>query len=125
MKVAKFLKNHPAVERVYYPGLDDHPGHDVAQRQMDYFGSVLAFELHSGMKGGVNLLNRLRLLVLAVSLGGCESLIQHPASMTHACVPREERLAAGITDGMVRLSVGIEEIEDIIADLKQALDSLL
>jgi methionine-gamma-lyase len=125
MKVAEFLQGHPAVERVYYPGLEDHPGHDIAQRQMDYFGSVMAFELHSGLKGGMQLLNNLRVLVLAVSLGGCESLIQHPASMTHACVPRTERLEAGITDGMVRLSVGIEDCEDIINDLKHGLDSLL
>jgi methionine-gamma-lyase len=124
MKVAEFLQSHPAVERVYYPGLKDHPGHDVAQKQMNFFGSVIAFELHSGFQGGIQLLNSLRVLVLAVSLGGCESLIQHPASMTHACIPRDERIEAGITDGMVRLSVGIENIEDIINDLKQGLDSL-
>jgi methionine-gamma-lyase len=114
VKVAEFLQSHPAIDRVYYPGLEDHPGHDIAQRQMDYYGSVIAFELRSGLRGGMTLLNNLHLLVLAVSLDGCESLIQHPASMTHACVPREERLAAGITDGMVRLSVGIEDVDDII-----------
>jgi methionine-gamma-lyase len=125
MKVAEFLQSHPAVERVYYPGLEDHPGHEIAQKQMDYYGSVIAFELQSGLRGGMTLLNNLHLLVLAVSLGGCESLIQHPASMTHACVPREERLEAGITDGMVRLSVGIEDVDDIINDLKQGLDGLM
>jgi methionine-gamma-lyase len=124
-KVAEFLEAHPAVEAVYYPGLEGHPGHEIAKRQMDCFGAVIAFELKTGMSGGVRLLNDLRLLVLAVSLGGCESLIQHPASMTHACVPREERIQAGITDGMVRLSVGIEDIEDIISDLKRGLDALL
>jgi methionine-gamma-lyase len=92
---------------------------------MESFGSVIAFELRAGLAGGIKLLNNLRLLVLAVSLGGCESLIQDSASMTHACVPRQERLEAGITDGMVRLSVGIEEVDDIINDLKQGLDSVM
>lgn len=125
MKVAEFLSSHPAVERVAYPGLKEHPGHDIAQKQMKYFGSMITFELKSGTAGGKKLLNNLHIMTLAVSLGGCESLIQHPASMTHACVSREAREEAGITDGMVRLSVGIEDADDLIGDLKQALDMLL
>jgi methionine-gamma-lyase len=124
MKMAAFLEAHPAVEKVYYPGLTTHPGHDIAAKQMNYYGSMISFELKSGMEGGKALLNNCRIMVLAVSLGGCESLIQHPASMTHACVSREQRLAAGITDGMVRLSVGIEGIDDLIGDMTQALESL-
>jgi methionine-gamma-lyase len=125
MLVAEFLESHPAVEKVYYPGLASHPGHGLAGRQMKYFGSVMSFELASGLAGGKFLLNNLNILTLAVSLGGCESLIQHPASMTHACVSREDRIAAGITDGLVRLSVGIECVDDIIQDLKQTLDRLV
>ncbi|OHT00567.1 Chain A, Methionine Gamma-Lyase [Tritrichomonas foetus] len=125
MIMAEFLENHPAVEKVYYPGLESHHNHDVAARQMDTFGSMITFELKGGLEAGKRLLNTLKLMVLAVSLGGCETLIQHPASMTHACVPREEREAAGLTDGMIRLSVGIEGIDDLISDIKQALDGLL
>jgi methionine-gamma-lyase len=125
MKVAKFLQSHVAVDHVYYPGLKDHPGHDIAKRQMKTFGSMVTFELKGGLESGKAFLNNLKLMTLAVSLGGCESLIQHPASMTHACVSSEQRLAAGITDGMVRLSVGIEGVQDIIDDLKQALNVLL
>lgn len=125
MRVAEFLASHPAVDTVAFPGLKNHPGHDIAAKQMKYFGSMMSFELKSGIAGGKKLLNNLHLLTLAVSLGSCESLIQHPASMTHACVSREGREKAGITDGMVRLSVGIEDADDIINDLKQALDMLL
>jgi methionine-gamma-lyase len=125
IKVAEFLQGHPAVQNVYFPGLPDHPGHALAKTQMQYFGSVLSFELFSGLDGGRKMLNNLKICVLAVSLGGCETLIQHPASMTHACVPSEDRVAAGITDGLVRMSVGLEDVDDIIADLKQALDRLV
>ena len=125
MKVAHFLKEHPAVEKVLFPGLEDHPGHDIAKKQMKYFGSMMTFELKGGLEAGKKLLDNLHMITLAVSLGGCESLIQHPASMTHACVPKEEREEAGITDGMIRLSVGIEDADDLIADLKQSLDKLL
>jgi len=121
-KIAHFLKDHPKVSHVYYPGLKDHPTHDIACKQMDGFGAMITFELKGGHDAGVALLDHVKLMTLAVSLGGCESLIQHPASMTHACVPKEEREAAGITDGMIRLSVGIEGVDDLIADLKQALD---
>ena len=125
MVMAEFLESHPAVSKVYYPGLENHEGHDIAKKQMCTFGSMITFELKGGYEAGKKLLNSLHLIVLAVSLGGCESLIQHPASMTHACVPKEERLAAGITDGMIRLSVGIEGCDDLIGDMKQALDRLL
>jgi methionine-gamma-lyase len=124
-RIADFLTNHPAIAKVYYPGLSEHPGHDIAKKQMKYYGSVIAFELISGLTGGKKMLNNLNLCVLAVSLGGCETLIQHPASMTHSCVPHEDRLTAGITDGLVRMSVGVENVEDIIADLEQALDRLV
>jgi methionine-gamma-lyase len=124
-KIAEFLANHPAVARVFYPGLSEHPGHDIAKKQMKYYGSVIAFELISGLAGGKKMLNNLNLCVLAVSLGGCETLIQHPASMTHSCLPHEDRLAAGITDGLVRMSVGVESVEDIIAYLEQALNRLV
>lgn len=123
-KIAEFLAQHPKVEWVSYPGLPHHPGHDIARRQMDGFGAMLCFGLKGGLEGGRALLNRLRLITLAVSLGGVESLIQHPASMTHAGVPREERLAAGIRDEMVRLSVGCEDAQDLIADLDQGLQGV-
>jgi methionine-gamma-lyase len=124
-KVAHFLREHPAVKSVLWPGFEDHPGHDIAKKQMNYFGSMMSFELKGGLEAGKKLLDNLNMITLAVSLGGCESLIQHPASMTHACVPKEEREAANITDGMIRLSVGIEDAKDLIADLKQSLDKLL
>jgi len=125
LKVAQFLHDHKAVSHVYYPGLPDHPGYEIAKKQMKFFGSMITFELKSGLEGGKKLLDGLKLITLAVSLGGCESLIQHPASMTHACVPKEEREASGITDGMIRLSVGIENVDELIADLKAGLDKLI
>ena len=125
MKIAEMLEDHPAVESVYYPGLKSHPGHEIAKKQMDYFGSMISFNLKGGVEAGKKLLNNLKLFTLAVSLGGCESLIEHPASMTHACVPKEEREASGITDGMVRMSVGVEGIDDLMNDLKQGLDALV
>ncbi|OHT08069.1 Chain A, Methionine Gamma-Lyase [Tritrichomonas foetus] len=124
-KIAEFLTTHPAVESVTFPGLPSHPQHELAKKQMAAFGSMISFELKSGVEGGRKFLNSLKFIVLAVSLGGCISLISHPASTTHSPVPRDERLAAGITDGLVRFSVGIEDPADIIADLKQALDQLL
>jgi methionine-gamma-lyase len=112
------------VEWVRYPGRPHHPGHDIAKKQMDGFGAMLCFGVKGGLAGGRALMDHLRLITLAVSLGGVESLIQHPASMTHAGMPREERLAAGIGDELVRLSVGCEEVEDLMADLDQALQAL-
>ncbi|KGG80955.1 methionine gamma-lyase [Caloranaerobacter azorensis H53214] len=120
-KVAEYLVNHPAVSEVHYPGLKSHPQHELAKRQSKDFGAMIAFELKGGIEAGKTLMNNVKMISLAVSLGCVDSLIQHPASMTHSPVPREERLKAGITDGLVRLSVGIENVEDIIADLEQAL----
>jgi methionine-gamma-lyase len=124
IKVAQFLEAHPKVKRVYYPGLKSHPQHDLAKRQMSGFGGMMSFELKGGLKKGVKLMNSVKLCTLAVSLGAVETLIEHPASMTHAIVPRQERLKTGITDGLVRLSVGIEDAGDIINDLEQALDKV-
>ena len=123
-KIADFLEQHPRVEWVRYPGLSHHPGHDVARKQMDGFGAMLCFGVKGGLAGGRMLMNHLRFFTLAVSLGGVESLVQHPASMTHAGLSREERLAEGISDEMVRLSVGCEDVEDLIADLDQALQGI-
>ncbi|OTA42038.1 MAG: hypothetical protein A6D92_01990 [Symbiobacterium thermophilum] len=121
LKVARYLEQHPLVMRVYYPGLESSPYHELARRQMDGFGGLLSFELMGGMEAGRTLLNHVRLCTVAVSLGDTDTLIQHPASMTHAVVPPEARAAAGISDGLVRLSVGLEDADDIIADLDQAL----
>jgi len=123
-RVAPFLAAHPAVASVAYPGLPGHPQADLVARQMEGPGSLISFELKGGVEAGRTLLKRVKLATLAVSLGGVETLIQHPASMTHAAVPREERLKAGITDGLVRLSVGCEAAEDLIHDLDQALQGL-
>jgi cystathionine gamma-lyase/cystathionine beta-lyase/cystathionine gamma-lyase/homocysteine desulfhydrase len=118
--VAAYLDRHPKVERVYYPGLTSHPQHERAKKQMTGFGAMLSFEL--GSRGAAErMLKRVRLCSLGESLGGVETLISHPASMTHASVPPEERQKIGITEGLVRISVGIEDVEDLIADLEQAL----
>ena len=123
-KVVEFLNKHPKIERVYYPGLETHPGYEIAKKQMKDFGAMISFELKGGFEAGKTLLNNLKLCSLAVSLGDTETLIQHPASMTHSPYTKEEREAAGITDGLVRLSVGLENIEDIIADLEQGLEKI-
>lgn len=120
-KVAEFLEAHDAVDRVYYPGLSSHPQFEVGQRQMTGSSGMIAFELKSGLEAGKKVMNSVKLCQLAVSLGGVETLIQHPASMTHASMGREQRLNAHITDGLVRISVGIENVVEIIADLKHAL----
>ncbi|MFY9165222.1 MAG: aminotransferase class I/II-fold pyridoxal phosphate-dependent enzyme, partial [Limnochordia bacterium] len=122
--VAEFLEQHPAVERVYYPGLPSHPQYELAQRQMRLPGGMIAFELKGGMEAGVTLMDNVQLCTLAVSLGDTETLIQHPATMTHATYTREDRLACGITDGLVRLSVGLEDPQDIMDDLRAVLDRL-
>jgi len=121
LALAQFLEPHPKVRHVHYPGLASHPQHALAARQMRGFGGMLAFELGS-LEAARRLLNGVRLLALAESLGGVESLISHPATMTHASVPAERRAALGITDGLVRISAGIEDIEDLKEDLAQALD---
>lgn len=124
MRIAEYLEKHPKVEWVKYPGLKSHPQYDLAQKQMKGPGAMLAFELKGGLNAGKRMMNSVKLILLAVSLGGVESLIQHPASMTHSKISHEKKLQAGITDGLVRLSVGIEDVEDIIADLDQALDQV-
>ena len=121
MKVAEFLESRPEVEWVRYPGLTSHPQHELARKQMSGFSGMLSFEVKGGIEAGRRLMDNVKLCSLAVSLGATDTLIQHPASMTHACVPLAVRKRIGISDGLVRLSVGIEDSEDIIEDLKQAL----
>lgn len=124
MQVARFLDKHPRVDRVFYPGLESHPGHAVAIGQMQGgFGGMLSFEVRGGYAAAKAVVDRTELFQLAVSLGAVESLIEHPPSMSHAAYDREDRLKHGINDTLIRLSVGIENIEDLIADLEQALDS--
>lgn len=124
-KVAEFLEGHPAVEGVAYPGLNSFPQKELAERQMKLPGAMIAFEVKGGLESGRKLMNTLKLCTLAVSLGDTETLIQHPASMTHSPYTPDERAIAGISEGLVRLSVGLEDPEDIINDLKQALDKLI
>lgn len=124
-EVARFLRDHPKVGKVYWPGFDDHPNHDVACRQMRDFGGMISFSIKDDDKDkAIKLMENVKLFSLAESLGGVESLINHPASMTHASVPREDRLKSGIADSLIRLSVGIEDIEDLLADLQQALNMI-
>ncbi len=120
-QIAEYLENHPKVEWVKYPGLKSHPQYDLAKRQMDGPGTMISFELKGGLDAGKKLMDNMNLILLAVSLGGVESLIQHPASMTHSKLSNEKKLEAGITNGLVRFAVGIENVEDIITDLKQGL----
>ncbi|MBS5824946.1 MAG: methionine gamma-lyase [Clostridium argentinense] len=125
MKVAEFLENHKAVEKVYYPGLESFPQYELAQKQMLLPGAIIAFEIKGGVEEGKKMINNTKLCSLAVSLGDAETLIQHPASMTHSPYSPEERLEAGIKDNMVRLAVGLEDVEDIILDLDKALKTIL
>jgi cystathionine gamma-lyase len=123
VKIADFLKNHPKIDKVYYPGFKDHPNHKIAKKQMRMFGAMLSFDIKGGsVEDATKILSGTHLFSLAESLGGVESLIGHPASMTHASIPREERLKRGLTDSLIRLSVGIEDVDDLIEDLKQALN---
>ncbi len=122
LKVAAFLEAHPKVETVFYPGLPSHPQYELGQRQMTGPGGMISFELRGGLEAGKTLMNSVTLCQLAVSLGGVESLIQHPASMTHASMGKAQREQAKITDGLVRLSVGIEHVDEIVADLAAALE---
>ena len=124
--IAEWLEARDEVKQVFYPGLPSNPGHELAKAQMmNGFGGMLSFELHDGKNGGAEngkaFTNALTVPTLAVSLGNVDSLIQHPASMTHSATPKEDREIAGITDGIIRLSVGIENVEDLIADLEQAM----
>ncbi len=120
-QIAEFLARHPKVERVNYPGLPRHPGHELAKKQMKAFGAMISFEVKGGYEGGKKVMNRVKIFARAASLGDTRSLIVHSASTSHRAVPREQRLAIGITDGLVRLSVGVEAVEDLIEDLEQAL----
>ena len=124
MAIARWLENDPRVAWVRYIGLESHPQHELAKRQMSGFGAMISFELKGGLEAGRQMMDRVRLATLAVSLGGVETLIEHPASMTHAGMSSENREAAGIGDGLVRYAVGIEDLEDLIADLKQALEAV-
>lgn len=123
-KVAEFLESNSIVDKVYYPGLKSFAQYELAKRQMKLPGAVIAFELRGGIEAGKTLMNNVEICSLAVSLGDTKTLIQHPASMTHANYPKQSRIESGITDGLVRLSVGLEDVEDIIADLKRVLDTL-
>ncbi len=121
--VAHFLKEHPKVDKVYWPGFEDHPNHDIAMRQMNDFGGMVSFTTkNDSLEGAVSVVENLKVFTLAESLGGVESLAGHPASMTHASIPKEERENLGIKDSLIRLSVGIEDIDDLLEDLKQALN---
>ncbi len=120
-RVADFLNDHPRIARTLYPGLSDHPGHSIARRQMDAYGGMVSAEVKGGLPAAKRVLRRLRLFTLAESLGGVESLVNHPALMTHRSVPEEVRTAQGITGGLLRFSVGIEDANDLLADLRQAL----
>ncbi len=123
-RIAGYLENHPKVSKVIYPGLESHPMHEVARAQMSGFSGMISFELVGGLEAGKKLMNSVELCLLAESLGAVETMITHPATMTHAEVPREERLARGFEDGLVRLSVGIEDAGDLIADLEQAFEKV-
>jgi methionine-gamma-lyase len=120
-RVAEFLAGHSRVERVNYPGLPSHPGHEIARKQMSAFGAMISFEVKGGYEGGKKVMDRVKIFARAASLGDTRSLIVHSASTSHRAVPRDQRLAIGISDGLVRLSVGVEAVEDLIADLDQAL----
>ena len=121
-KIARYLRSHPKVEKVFWPGFEDHPNHEIAKKQMNGFGGMISFiQKEDTLEKAEQRLASFKLFSLAESLGGVESLVGHPASMTHASIPREERLKGGLTDSLIRLSVGIEDVEDLIADLEQAI----
>ena len=121
-KIAQYLRKHPKVGKVYWCGFEDHPGYAVAKKQMRRFGSMLSFTLkNDSIEEANRVMSSTKLFALAESLGGVESLINHPASMTHASIPREERIKNGLTDSLIRLSVGIEDADDLIEDLAQAI----
>ena len=120
-RIAGYLQGHPKVEKVFYPGLAEHPGHEVAKRQMRGFGGIVSFVVRGGVEAGKHVLDNVEVCTLAVSLGDARTLITHPASTTHVVVPREKRIEIGIYDGLIRLSVGVENLQDLIGDLDQAL----
>lgn len=124
-KIAKFLQSHPKTKNVYYPGFKEHPGHEIAKAQMRDYGGMVSFDLvQDNFEDAIKVLSGTKVFTLAESLGGVESLIGHPASMTHASIPRPERLKVGLTDSLIRLSVGVEDVEDLIDDLEKALVNL-
>ena len=124
-KIAEYLKSHPKIGKVYWPGFADHPNHTIAKKQMKDFGGMLSFTLKDdSMDKATKLMESVELFALAESLGGVESLINHPASMTHASIPKEERLKSGLVDSLIRLSIGVEDAEDLLADLEQALNKV-
>lgn len=124
-KIAKFLQSHPKTKNVYYPGFKEHPGHEIAKSQMKDYGGMVSFDLvQDTFEDAIRVLSGTKVFILAESLGGVESLIGHPASMTHASIPRPERLKVGLTDSLIRLSVGVEDVDDLIDDLEQALVNL-
>jgi cystathionine beta-lyase len=121
-KIAQFLKNHPKIGKVYWPGFEDHKNHDVAKKQMRGFGGMISFTLKdNSLESAMDIVKKVQLFALAESLGGVESLIGHPATMTHASIPKVEREKTGVVDSLIRLSVGVEDAEDLIEDLEQAL----
>jgi len=122
-QVAAYLEKHPKVEKVFYPGLKSHPGHEIAMRQMEGFGSVVSFEIEGGIEAVNSFLRSVTIFSLAESLGGVDSLVEHPATMSHASMPEDVRRGVGITDSLIRLSVGLENVDDLIEDLAQALES--
>jgi cystathionine gamma-lyase len=124
LSLARWLEAQPQVRAVFYPGLESHPQHALARRQMDGFGGIISLDLRTGLAGARRFLERCAIFALAESLGGVESLIEHPALMTHASIPPEQRARLGIGDGLIRLSVGIEDVDDLRADLRQALDAI-
>ena len=124
MEIASWLEGHPRIDYVLYPGLAAHPQHELSRKQASGFGAMVCFEVQGGVDAGKKLMHRVKLWSLAENLGSVESLITHPVTMTHASVPREQRIAAGITDGLVRLSVGLEDVDDLIADLEAALEAV-
>jgi len=124
LSLARWLEAQPEVRAVFYPGLESHPQHALARRQMDGFGGIISLDLHADLAGARRFLERCAIFALAESLGGVESLIEHPALMTHASIPAEQRARLGIGDGLIRLSVGIEDVDDLRADLRQALDAI-
>lgn len=125
VRIAEFLKDHPKVDRVYWPGFEDHPGHEIAKKQMENYGGMISFVVKDGtLESASKVISNLNVFTLAESLGGVESLAGHPASMTHASIPPAERAKTGIVDGLIRLSVGIEDADDLIADLDRALKQI-
>ena len=125
LEVAKFLEQHPAVDKVFYPGLPSHPNHDIAKKQSKGFGGIVSFSLKNDTEqAAIDFVTQTQLFKLAESLGGIKSLISHPANMTHKSIPAEKRRAAGVSDSLIRLSIGLEETEDLIQDLDQTFQKI-